>query len=84
VRTVDKDKLPIALKGATETIRDLFFANMSERAAKIMKEDMAALGPVRLREVEDAQQYIVNVAKDLDARGEITIDTGDGEGEMIY
>lgn len=84
IRAVDKEKLPPALKGATETIRDLFFSNMSERAAKIMKEDMAAMGPVRLKEVEEAQQYIVNVAKDLEARGEITIASGDSEDELIY
>lgn len=84
IRAVDKEKLPPALKGATETIRDLFFSNMSERAAKIMKEDMAAMGPVRLKEVEEAQQYIVNVAKDLEGRGEITIASGDSEDELIY
>ena len=84
IRAVDKDKLPTALKGATETIRDLFFSNMSERASKIMKEDMAAMGPVRLKDVEEAQQYIVNVAKDLEARGEITIASGDAEDELIY
>ena len=84
IRAVDKDKLPTALKGATETIRDMFFSNMSERAAKIMKEDMAAMGPVRLKEVEEAQQAIVNVAKDLESRGEITIASGDAEDELIY
>jgi len=84
IRAVDKDKLPTALKGATETIRDLFFSNMSERAAKIMKEDMASMGPVRLKDVEESQQYIVNVAKDLEGRGEITIATGDAEDELIY
>lgn len=85
IRSVDKDKLPIALKGATEAIRDLFFSNMSERAAKIMKEDMSAMGPIRLRDVEEAQQYVVSVAKDLEARGEIIISTGgDDEDEMIY
>ncbi len=84
IRAVDKDKLPSALKGATETMRDLFFSNMSERASKIMKEDMAAMGPVRLKDVEEAQQYIVNVAKDLEGRGEITIASGDAEDEMIY
>ena len=84
IRAVDKDKLPTALKGATETIKDLFFSNMSERAAKIMKEDMAAMGPVRLRDVEESQQYVVNVAKDLEARGEITIASGDAEDELIY
>jgi flagellar motor switch protein FliG len=84
IRACDKEKLPPALKGATETIRDLFFSNMSERAAKIMKEDMAAMGPVRLKDVEEAQQYIVSVAKDLESRGEITIASGSEEDELIY
>lgn len=84
IRAADKEKLPIALKGATETMRDLFFSNMSERAAKIMKEDMAAMGPVRLKDVEESQQYIVNVAKDLEARGELVISSGSQEDEMIF
>lgn len=84
IRAVDKEKLPTALKGATEGMRDLFFSNMSERAAKIMKEDMAAMGPVRLRDVEESQQYIVNTAKDLEARGELMISSGSTEDEMIY
>ena len=84
IRAVDKDKLPTALKGATETLRDLFFSNMSERAAKIMKEDMGALGPVRLKDVEEAQQYIVSVTKDLEGRGEIAIASGNEEDELIY
>lgn len=84
IRAVDKDKLPTALKGATETLNDLFFSNMSERAAKIMKEDMMAMGPVRLKDVEEAQQYVVNMAKDLEARGEIIIASGSEEDEMIY
>jgi flagellar motor switch protein FliG len=85
IRAVDKDKLPVALKGAAETLRELFLTNMSERASKIMKEDMASMGPVRLKDVEEAQQYIVNVAKDLEARGEIVIASGgEGEDQMIY
>lgn len=84
IRAVDKDKLPTALKGSTDTLRDLFFSNMSERASKIMKEDMAAMGPVRLKDVEEAQQYIVNVTKDLEARGEIVISSGSEEDELIY
>ncbi|MGE4312938.1 MAG: flagellar motor switch protein FliG [Pseudobdellovibrionaceae bacterium] len=84
IRAVDKEKLPIALKGAADTIKDIFFSNMSERAGKIMKEDMAAMGPVRLKDVEEAQQYIVNVAKDLEDRGEIMIATGEAEDELIY
>ena len=84
IRAVDKDKLPTALKGATESLRDLFFSNMSERAAKIMKEDMASMGPVKLKDVEEAQQYIVTVTKDLEGRGEITVASGNEEDELIY
>lgn len=84
IRACDKEKLPIALKGSTDTMRDLFFTNMSERAAKIMKEDMAAMGPVRLKDVEEAQQYIVNTAKDLESRGEIVLSKGNQEEEMIF
>lgn len=84
IRAVDKDKLTIALKGSTESLRDLFFSNMSERAAKIMKEDMASMGPVRLKDVEESQQYVVGIAKDLEARGEIVIASGSEEDELIY
>ncbi len=83
IRAVDKEKLPLALKGATDELKELFFGNMSERAAKIMKEDMAAMGPVRLKEVEESQQYIVTVTKDLEGRGEVVIATGSTEEEMI-
>jgi flagellar motor switch protein FliG len=84
LRAVDKDKLSIALKGASEAVRDLFFGNMSERAAKILREDMEAMGPVRLRDVEEAQVEMVVIAKDLAAKGEITIAAGDGEDELVY
>lgn len=82
IRAADKDKLPAALKGATENIKDLFFANMSERAAKILKEDIAAMGPVKLRDVEEAQQAIVSVTKELEARGEVQI-AGDGDDDQL-
>lgn len=84
IRSADKEKLPIALKGASDAMKDLFFSNMSERAGKIMKEDMSAMGPVRLKEVEEAQQSLVNTAKDLADRGEITIVTSKDEDELIY
>jgi len=84
LRTVDKSKLPIALKGASDALKDLFFSNMSERAGKLVKEDIAALGPTRLRDVEEAQANIVNSAKDLAARGEITIAKDNGEDELVY
>ena len=84
IRSADKEQLPIALKGASDQMKDLFFSNMSERAAKIMKEDMGAMGPVRLKDVEEAQSHLVNVAKDLADRGEITIVTSKDEDELIY
>ena len=84
LRVVDKTKLPIALKGASETLRDLFFSNMSERAAKILRDDMAALGPVRVRDVDEAQAHMVQVAKDLAVKGEIVISKGREEEQMIY
>jgi flagellar motor switch protein FliG len=84
LRGVDKDKLGIALKGASETIKDLFFSNMSERAAKILREDMEALGPVRLRDVDEAQMYIVIHAKDLAAKGEIVIADASGDDQLVY
>ena len=82
LREVDKDKLGLALKGASEDLRDLFFSNMSERAAKILREDMDALGPVRLSDVEEAQTNIINTAKELAESGEIII-AGNGDDEMV-
>src|SRR5438477_10593787 len=73
LRSADKQKIPLALKGASEAVRELFFANMSERAGKILKEDMQSMGPVRLKDVEEAQSYLVSLAKDLASRGEIII-----------
>ncbi len=84
IRSADREKLPMALKGASDSMKDLFFSNMSERAAKIMKEDIAAMGPVRLKEVEEAQQSLVSTAKDLADRGEITIVDTKDEDELIY
>lgn len=84
LRAVNKDQLGLALKGASDTLRDLFFSNMSERAAKILREDMATMGPVRLKDVDQAQQAMVNTAKDLAAKGEILIAEGGGDDELIY
>jgi flagellar motor switch protein FliG len=84
LRNIEKDKLPLALKGASEALRDLFLSNMSERASKMLKEDMAAMGPVRLRDVEESQLAMVTVAKDLAAKGEIMLTDKKGEDELIY
>ena len=84
LRNVDKDKLALGMKGASDTLRDLFFSNMSERAAKILREDMEAMGPVRLRDVDEAQMDMVNKAKDLAEAGEILLSDNKGEDELIY
>lgn len=84
IRTVDKDKLALALKGANDSLKELFFSNMSERASKILREDMAAMGPVRLRDVDEAQQAMVKAAKELASKGEIVISSGKDEDEVIY
>ena len=84
LRVADKAKLPTALKGSSETIRDLFFSNMSERASKLLKDDISAMGPVRLKDVEEAQGHLVNVAKDLAAKGEIVIAKDTEEDQLVY
>jgi flagellar motor switch protein FliG len=84
MRHIDKDKLAIALKGATETVRQFFMSNMSTRAAKMLLDDMGAMGPVRLRDVDESQTQLVNLAKDLAAKGEIMISKSRGDEELIY
>jgi flagellar motor switch protein FliG len=84
LRAVEKDKLALAMKGASEGLRDMFFSNMSERAGKILREDMEAMGPVRLRDVEEAQSYMVAVAKERADAGELVLTDSKGEDELIY
>jgi flagellar motor switch protein FliG len=84
LRAVEKDSLGLALKGSSESLRELFFSNMSERAAKIMREDMESMGPVRLKDVDQAQMAMVQVAKDLAAKGEIMLVGQGGDDELIY
>ena len=83
MRAVEKDKLPVALKGASETIRELFLKNLSERAGKMLREEIEALGPVKLRDVDEAQAAVVVVAKELAAQGQIEIGEGNDD-ELVY
>lgn len=83
LRAVEKDKLPLALKGASERLREMFLAAMSERAGKMLREEIETLGPVRVRDVDDAQAVIVQLAKELAAQGQIEISSGKDE-ELIY
>ena len=82
MREVDMKDLSLALKGATEELKAKFFKNMSKRAAEMLKEDMDYMGPVRVKDVEEAQQKVVNVVRGLEEQGEIVIATG-GEDELV-
>lgn len=84
LRAVDKDSLGLAMKGASEGLREMFFSNMSERASKIMREDMESMGPVRLKDVDAAQMAMVQVAKDLAAKGDIMLAGQGTDDELIY
>src|SRR6201994_1685710 len=84
MRHVDKDKLAVALKSANEEVKGFFMGNMSSRAGKMLMDDMAAMGPVRLRDVDEAQALLVNLAKDLAAKGEIMIAKNRADEELVY
>jgi flagellar motor switch protein FliG len=84
MRHVDKDKLGVALKSANEDVKGFFLGNMSSRAGKMLMDDMAAMGPVRLRDVDEAQALLVNLAKDLAAKGEITLTKNRADDELVY
>jgi flagellar motor switch protein FliG len=83
LRKVDKTKLVVALKGASEELRDFFFSNMSERGGKLLREELSEMGPVKLRDVDEAQTMIVNTAKELAANGEIML-SDDKDDELVY
>ena len=82
LREVDMKELGLALKGATEELRTKFFKNMSKRAAEMLKEDMDYMGPVRVKDVEESQQKVVNIVRGLEEQGEIVIASG-GEDELV-
>lgn len=82
LREVDSKELALALKAVDDAVKDKIFANMSRRAAAMLAEDMEFMGPVRLRDVEDAQQRIVNVIRKLEDAGDIVIARG-GEEQLV-
>jgi len=83
VQRVDRKAMTIALKGASEEIRQRFFSNMSKRAAEMLKEEMDVLGAVRLRDVEKAQQDVVAVTRKLEEEGLITTGAAAGEAYVV-
>jgi len=82
LRQVDMKDLALALKTSSDEVNNRILKNISKRAAEMLKEDMSLMGPVRLRDVEEAQQKVVNVIRQLDESGEIVIARG-GEDEII-
>ncbi|MAI07916.1 MAG: flagellar motor switch protein FliG [Magnetococcales bacterium] len=83
LREIEKDQLPIALKGADDELLEMFLRNMSERASKILEEDMDAMGPVRVKDVDEAQNAIVMVAKRLAETGQIVLAEEGGSDDFI-
>ncbi len=84
VRNCNKRELALALKGTSEETKQLFLSGMTERAAKLMRDDMAAMGPVRARDCEEAQANLVRLAKSLADRGEIILVDPKGDEAVIY
>jgi flagellar motor switch protein FliG len=82
LKEVPNEKLTVALKTAPDEVKNKIFKNISKRAADLLKEDLEAMGPVRLSDVEGAQQEVVNVAKRLEAEGKIMIIRG-GDADAL-
>ncbi|HHW02869.1 MAG TPA: flagellar motor switch protein FliG [Thermoanaerobacterales bacterium] len=83
LREVDNKDLTLALKGASEEVKKKIFSNMSKRQAEMVNEEMQYMGPVRLRDVEEAQQKIVNIIRKLEDAGEIIISRGGGDEIIV-
>ncbi len=83
LREVDNNQLALALKGASEEVQKVIYNNMSKRLQEMIKEDIEYMGPVRLRDVEDAQQKIVNIIRKLEDAGEIVISRGGGDEIIV-
>ena len=80
---VDKKTMTIALKGTSEKLREYFFSNMSERGAAMLKEDMEVLGPVKIRDVETAQQEIIGIVRTLETEGVLSLKGAVGEQYVV-
>ena len=83
LRDVDNNDLGLALKGANEQVQTTIFNNLSKRLAVMIKEDMEFMGPVRMKDVEEAQQKIVNIIRKLEDTGEIIISRGGGDEIVV-
>lgn len=84
LKSIDKSRLALALKGCSEEIRKKFIDNMSQRAAKILNEEVEGMGPVKLKDVDEAQAEIILITKELVAKGEIELSEGGDSDQIIY
>jgi flagellar motor switch protein FliG len=84
LKAVDKSKLAVALKGASQEVRTKFMEGMSQRAAKILQEEIEALGPVRLKDVDESQSEIIVIAKDLINKGDVEIIDPSESDQLVY
>ena len=82
LKAVPNDKLTMAMKTAPEDIKEKIFRNMSKRASDMLREDLETMGPVKVSEVDSAQQEIVNIAKKLEGEGKLFVARG-GEGDAL-
>ena len=83
LRDVENNDLAVALKNANEEVKNAIFNNVSKRLAVMIKEDMDFMGPVRMKDVEEAQQKIVNIIRKLEDTGEIVISRGGGDEIVV-
>ncbi len=83
LREVDNNELAVALKGSNEEVQNLIFSNLSSRLATMIREDMDFMGPVRMKDVEEAQQKIVNIIRKLEDSAEIIISRGGGDEIVV-
>jgi flagellar motor switch protein FliG len=83
LKEVNNEELTLALKTASDEMKDKVFANLSERAAEMIKEDLEVMGPVKLADVEKAQQAVLRVAKKLESEGKVVIGKGGGEDVFV-
>ena len=83
LRDVDNNDLAVALKGANEEVQGVIFKNLSKRLSAMIKEDMEFMGPVRMKDVEEAQQKIVSIIRKLEDSAEIVISRGGGDEIIV-
>ncbi len=83
LKEIPREQLVMALKTASDDLQDLLFRNVSKRAAEMIKDDLSALGPVKLKDVEKAQQGIADIVRRLEAQGKIVVGVGGAEDQMV-